>query len=434
MNARVIVAAAMLLGMSAVLTVPGAAESMQQRGELAKGGAYVLVPNPTVGAAAIGLWFRAPGAGYDNLTPGIAVLAATAAADAKLESGKSLVALVHSLGGQFHLNVYPDIIDIGVVVPSSGARRAVAALTAAYFAPTIDEAAVKAAQRDVAVLGVYNRYSASLTLHDRLFSQIFTDGPAHFPATPDTVAALTKITPAEVSAFAKRAFSSNNATLTLAGDVDASNLTAVTDGSGAAPMQAPFDSTVAPSPQSTTMPGVVQGVGLAWVGPPIVDEKAATAMDLVADYLFRDETGVVSHAIDTANTDAYVTGQFITLHDPGVMLVTVGGDDREKVRKRVLAELAKLAEPMDAQTFSAAREAFLYHLASDTQTPQQQSDNLGWYAAEGNGTYAPGDTGGAYERNARAIDPQYLAAAVRKYLSNPVIVNLITAAPKESAP
>ena len=70
-----------------------AESALQQTGTLPRGGTYVIAPDSTVASAAIGLWFRAPGAGYDDSTPGIAELAATAAAVAPLASGKSLFAL-----------------------------------------------------------------------------------------------------------------------------------------------------------------------------------------------------------------------------------------------------------------------------------------------------------------------------------------------------
>jgi predicted Zn-dependent peptidase len=432
MTLRRVAVIAMFVCASPFFAAPcGATESMQQKGPLPRGGSYVLDPNPTVGAAAIALWFRAPGAGYDNAAPGISRLAATAAAVAPLASGKSLVDLVRSLGGELNINVYPDIVGIGIVVPSTAARRTVAAMTAAYFAAAIDASAVKTAQRDAAVLAVQQRYSVDLTLHDLLFKQIFSSGPAHYSPLPDSVAEIARISPESVSAFAKRAFRSGNSVLTLAGNVDASSISAVTDGSGDAAMDAPYDSMLAGGPGTATASGSVQGVGLAWVGPPISDEKAATALDFVADYLFRDETGVVARAL--GSRDAYVVGQFITLHDPGVMLVTIGGTDEKNAKQQVLEELAKMESPLDAQTFSAAREAFLYHIASDTQTPQEQADNLGWYAVEGSEGYAPGDAGGEYERNARTLDPQYVSEIVRKYLTAPVTVNLISTPPKGSA-
>jgi predicted Zn-dependent peptidase len=418
---------AAMLGVSACFAVPSVASesAQQQAGALPRGGTYVLRPDATVAAAAVSLWFRAPGAGYDNASPGISRLAATAAAAAPLASGKSLFALVHSVGGDLDINVYPDIVSVDAVVPATQARRIVAAMTAAYFAPAIDDSSVKAAQRDSAVLAVQRRYTVAAVVQDLLLAQLFSAGPAHYPPVPTTVEQIAHITPSDVNAFAKRAFRASNAVLALAGNVDASSIAAVTDGGGTSASDAPIDSTLASGRGESTSTGSVDGIGLAWSGPPIADEKAATAMDFIADYLFRDDTGVVSRALDASKIDAYVKGQFITLHDPGVMVVTVDGDGAKAAKQRVLDELTKLDTPLDPATFNAAREAFLYHLASDTQTPQEQADNLGWYAAEGNATYAPGDADGNYIAKARQLDPAYVAEIARRYLKNAVTVTLV---------
>jgi predicted Zn-dependent peptidase len=430
MNGKTRLAAA-TLGVALLFVASPVCAAMQQLGALPRGGSYVLDPDPTVGSAAIGLWFRAPGAGYDDATPGIADLAATAAAVAPLASGKSLYELVHSVGGEINIQVFPDIVGIGAVVPASAARRVIAAMTAAYFAPSIGENAVKTARANAAVLGVQQRYEADTMLHDLLFAQIFAGGPAHYPPLPNSVTALTSISASQVDAFAKRAFRAENAVLALTGNVDASSVSAVTDGSGGGAEDPPHDSPIAPAPASSTATGSIDGVGLAWIGPPISDEKAATALDFVADYLFRDETGVVMQALDREQSDALVVGQFITLHDPGVMVVTIGGSDEKQAERRVLDALTAMQQPMDRQTFEAAREAFLYHVASDTETPQERADNLGWYSAEGNLAYAPGIADGAYETTARSLDPQYVADVVRRYLSKPVVVDLVSSTPEK---
>jgi predicted Zn-dependent peptidase len=431
-----LLAAAVLGVASASIVAPAGAAIEQQLNPLPRGGSYVIVPDPTVGSAAIGLWFRAPGAGYDNATPGIANLAATAAAVSRLASGKSLYEFVHSIGGQLSIEVFPDIVGIGAIVPATAARRVVAAMTAAYFAPSVDENAVKIARANAAVLGVQQRYESDATLHDLLFRQIFESGPAHYPPLPPSVSQLTSITAEQVDAFAKRAFRSENAVLALTGNVDASSVSAVTDGSGSGAMDAPFDSTLAAAPGSATSTGAVDGVGLAWTGPAISDPKAATALDFVADYLFRDETGIVSRSLDRSDSDALVSGQFITLHDPGVMIVTIGGGHEKQAEERVLAALTALQQPLEKRAFDAAREAFLYHVATDTQTPQERADNLGWYTTEGNLGYAPGMGNGSYEATARELDPQYVAEVVRRYLGKPFVVDLIAAAApqRESSP
>jgi predicted Zn-dependent peptidase len=431
MTARIACTLAMLVLASSSLAAPAGAAIARQTGALPRGGSYVLYPDPTVGTAAIGLWFRAPAAGYDDDTPGVANLAATAAAVAPLASGKSLYALVHTVGGELNIEVYPDIVGIGAVVPAYASRRIVAAMTAAYFSPSVDDAAVKTARANAAVLGVQQRYESDTTLHDLLFKQIFATGPAHYPPLPTSVSQLTSVTTAQVDAFAKRAFRAQNSILALTGNIDASSISAVTDGNGPGSMDTPYDSKLEGAPASTTAAGAVDGVGLAWIGPPIQDQKAATALDFIADYLFREQTGAVSRVLDRADSDALVVGQFITLHDPGVMVVTIGGSNEKRTEKSVLEALSTLQQPMDAQTFNAAREAFLYHVATDTQTPQQRADNLGWYSTEGDLDYAPGIASGAYEQSARALDPQYVAEIVRRYLHNPVVVDLVATTPQK---
>jgi predicted Zn-dependent peptidase len=431
MTLRIWGVVAMLALASSLAAARTVAAEQRQTGALPRGGSYVLYPDPTVGSAAIGLWFRAPAAGYDDDVPGVANLAATAAAVAPRASGKTLYALIPTVGGELNIEVYPDIIGIGAIVPAPASRRIVAAMTAAYFAPSVDDTAVKTARANAAVLGVQQRYESDTTLHGLLFKQIFTAGPAHYPPLPTTISQLTSITTTQVSAFAKRAFRAENSVLTLTGNVDASSVTAVTDGSGPGAMDPPFDSKLAGMPSSATVAGAVDGLGLAWIGPPIADQKAATALDFIADYLFREQTGVVSKVLDRSQSDALVLGQFITLHDPGVMVVTIGGSNEKQTEKNVLDALDALQQPMDGQTFNAAREAFLYHVAADTQTPQQRADNLGWYTAEGALDYAPGIANGNYEQAARSLDPQYVADVVRRYLRKPVIVDLVATTPQK---
>ncbi len=425
--------AAALAGALLLPIAAPAAADLPARGALPHGGSYVLYRDPTLATAAVDLWFRAPGAGYDSATPGLGRLAATAAAAAPLVSGTSLVGLVRGLGGKLVVEAYPDIIGVSVIVPATGARRVIAAMSAAYFSPAIDEAALKAAQSDMAILAAQRRYLADTLAHDALFAQLFASGPAHLPPLPDTIGALAQVPLSQVTAYAQRAFRSANATLTLAGDVDASAIDAVTAGSPGAP-DAPIDSQLAAQPHAETVQKAnVAGMGLAWIGPPISDERAATAMDFIADYLFRDGSGVVSKAIDAAPGDLFVNGQFITLHDPGVFLVTVSGDGADATRARILSAIASLAHPLDATAFARARKAFLFHLATDTQYPSEQADNLGWYAVEGNGAYAPSALEGTYWKIARSLDPAYVASVVQRYLSHPVVVELHPAASKEPA-
>lgn len=425
------VLAAMFASTSLLLPLGAvAASGVPQSGTLPHGGTYTIYADPTIAATAVDLWFRAPSDGYAHDTPGVARLAATAAAASKLESGKSLVEFVHSVGGRIAISVYPDLVSVSTIVPATAARRAIAALTSAYFAPSIDENALKTAQRDAAVLAVQQRYSSDAILHNAIFAQLFAGSPGHATPLPDTVPELTRPSLAQITSFAKRAFRSANGMLTVAGNTEAAAIDAVTAGSSGS-ADAPIDSRRDANPQDATVPANVGGVGLGWIGPAITDERAATALDFVADYLFREETGVVSKALGITD-DTYAQGQFITLHDPGVMLVTIGGTKTDAAQKQVLDAIAKLEQPLDPATFAAAREAFLYHLASDTVHPGEIADTFGWYAMEGNSAYAPGAPNGAYWQTARALDPAYVAKIVKQYLARPIVVKLL-ASSKESS-
>lgn len=409
-------------GASAI--VPGAT---QTGGTLAGGGRFVLRRDPTVGNAVLELWFRAPSAGYDEKTPGIGRLALTAAAASAPAHGTPFFEAVARAGGRLSLNVYPDIADVVVSVPAPSAGLVLRAMTQAYFEPQLTQEGLKRAVQDTAVAAAEGRFSADRILHDALFARLFAAGPAHYAPTPSSLPSLTSIPLAQVASYAARAFRSQNAVLTLAGNVDAS-LTAYASATsaGGSPMDAPFDSTPTPQPRDQTAPAAVPGVGMGWLGPPIADSRAATALDMVADYLFNAQSGSIVRAVRQAYPTTYVNGQFITLHDPGVMLVTVSGANAQEVQSRIVDALAELTKPLHAQTFAAARTAFEYHILSDLQTPVNQADNFGWYAVEGNAAYAPGDATQTYLHNLESLDPHFVAQTVRRYLTHPTVVRLLT--------
>ena len=146
-------------------------------------------------------------------------------------------------------------------------------------------------------------------------------------------------------------------------------------------------------------------------------------MDLVADYLFRPGTGVVARDVAGGTPSATLTGQFITLHDPGVMLVSFSGIGVDAVRASLDRAIAALRAPLDESQFTSARDAFEYHILSDLQTPTELADNFGWYAVEGNLAYAPGANGtaGPYFQAAQSLTPAYVAEVVARYLTKPPV-------------
>ncbi|HET9095369.1 MAG TPA: insulinase family protein [Candidatus Baltobacteraceae bacterium] len=402
----------------------------ESSGPLPGGGTYIMRRELLAQTTAMELWFRAPAAGENGESPGISRLAITALAASRAPHGSSLAELVNRFGGSLTISVYPDIAMVGASVPSSDAAQVLRALTAAYFSPAITTEGVQAALRDCALAAAESRFDTERVMQDALFAELFTSGPAHFAPTPSTASDFTKISQAQLRAFAQRAFRQNNAVLSLAGSVDAKLLTAVRGGNAGAPADTPFDSVVAAAPGSTTKSGSTSGIGYAWAGPPIADAKAATALDFIADYLFDPDHGTLARAIHNASAGTFVNGQFITLHDPGVLLLTVSGANTPQLRRQITDAISSVQQPMDAASFEAARKAFEYHILSQSQTPTGRADNFGWYAVEGDGAYAPGAASGEYLRAVESLDPAFVAQAARTYLQHPAIVQLISSEQK----
>ena len=395
-------------------------------GALPGGGTYIVRRDSTAPTVAVELWYRAPAAGYDESAPGLSRLAITSIAASAPAHGTSLSELVTRLGGSLAINVYPDIAMVGVSVPSWQSAQVIRALTGAYFSPAISDDGFKTALRDSAIAAAESRFDSDRILQDSLFSHIFSAGPAHYPPVPPSAQDFAKIPIADVRAFAGRAFRRGNAFMTLTGNVDDKWLAGVAGAAGS-PNAAdnPFDSTVSNASVDVTQTSQVPGIGFAWIGPPISDPKAATAMDFIADYLFDSDRGIVAAAVRKQSQDAFVNGQFITLHNPGILLVTVSGS-AETLRNAVMDSIATVQQPLALDKFNAARAAFEYHILTQTQTPSSRADNYGWYAAEGNAQYAPGDETSEYFKAAESLDPAYVADVVRKYLQRPAIVQLLT--------
>jgi predicted Zn-dependent peptidase len=406
-------------------------------GQLPSGGTYIVRPAAGAPVAAVELWYRAPSTGFGpKPTPGLARLAAQVVAASKPIVGNPLGKVIAEVGGRLSVTVYGDALSISAVVPAAQARDVVKAMTTAFFAPVITEEGYHFAQRDVAQEALISSFDPETAARDAVFSALFSGGPQHYPAL-GPAKDLAAIGLADVRAFAARAFRARNAILVVSGAVDSSIEAAAVAGrpptgndQAETPVVPELASTLAPVVKAFSQPTG----GYGWLGPAISDERASTAMDFIADYLFRPEAGYVTRKIAEKYPDALVTGQFITLHDPGVMFVGYSGKDVGALKSIVDDGLARVLQPMAPAAFAAALGAFKYHLLSDLQTPSEMADNFGWYSIEGDPEYAPGANGedGAYFKAANSLTPQFVAAIAAKYLGKaPAVASL---APEKEKP
>jgi predicted Zn-dependent peptidase len=415
---------AALVGAALVLSAAGAgpdAATPPLTGTLAGGGTYLIRPAGGAAVAAVALWYRAPAAGFEaDAVPGLGRLAASAVAASQPVTGTSLSAFVRQTGGRLSISTYPESIAISVVVPADRAADAVRAMTRSYFSPVMSEPGLVMARRSVIEDGTVRAYDHGAAITDAIYAALFAAGPAKIPPYGST-GSFSTLTMDAVRAYAERAFRPANAVLVVTGSVDASVLSAALPGreDAAAGAEKPAPETLARVSGPVSARGAEPGFGLGWAGPPISNEREATAFDFIADYLFYPEAGVVQKAVRTSG--ASVVGTFVTYHDPGVFLMTASGGDQAAVRAAVDAALQTIRRPLGNGAFEAARHQFIYHILSDGETPAELADTYGWYAVEGNAGYAPGEGGisGTYLRAANGLTPEFVAATAAKYLDRP---------------
>jgi predicted Zn-dependent peptidase len=391
---------------------------------LAAGGTAIVSPFVGAPVAAVELWYRAPSTGFGpKPVPSVARLAAQVVAASKPLVGESLGKVVNELGGRLTITVYSDSIAIAAIVPASGASSVVKAMTTSFFAPVVTDDGFGVAQRDVEQEALFGGFDPETVVRDAVFGDLFSEGPQHYPALGDPKD-VSAIGIGDVRSFATRAFRAQNATLVISGVVDATIVASAVSGrsDGDAAPEAPSTPTLATgAPVPVSKPFVQPTAGYGWVGPAIADEREATAMDFIADYLFRSDDGYVAKAVAKTYPDAFLVGNFITLHDPGVMFVAYSGKDMSSLKTLVDDGFARVRKPLDARDFSVALAQFEYHIRSDLQTPTQVADNYGWYAVEGAADYAPGANGerGAYFTYANGLTPDFVASVAQKYLGTP---------------
>ena len=376
-----------------------------------------LIVRPAVGApvAAVELWYRAPSTGFGpKPVPSLARLAAQVVAASKPLIGDSLGKVIGDMGGRLTITVYSDSVAVAAVVPAFGAPAAVKAMTTAFFAPVVTEDGFHSAERDVEQEALFTGFDPETVVRDAVFGALFSEGPQHYPALGDAKG-VTTIELADVKAFAIRAFRSQNATLVVSGSVDPSIAASAVGGridAGDANPEAPSPPTLAAAVEPVSKSFVQPTGGYGWVGPAIANEREATAMDFIADYLFRSDDGLVSKQVAKQYPDAFIVGNFITLHDPGVMFVAYSGKPIDSVKALVDDGFARVRVPLDARAFAAALAGFEYHMRADLQTPTEIADNFGWYSVEGAPAYAPGVDGddGAYFKYASGLTPDFVAS------------------------
>lgn len=390
---------------------------------------------PTV---AFQIWIRCPADGYAGSQPGIARLTALSLLEQKTGDDTLRDAVRHA-GGQLGVSVYHEGTEIALLAPSYIAAQLADALLHAVLHPNVDRTAYLAARQRLAAQQVAALEVPDQILRDSLFAQMFADGPLHDPTygTPRMLAASTL---ADVNTFLRQAYVPADEIVVAVGKVDSADFERRIRALAPAPRPPSTmpNSAVAPPRATPLIVEVAQaaapGVALGWVGPPVSDERAATAMDFLSDYLTHPDAGVVAQSVLQLEPGASFAGQFITMRDPGVFFISVSGHnvDPDAALTAVRTRLARaLSGRLSQPDFTQALRAFQSRLLRDTQTSQQVADNYGWYFMQGAPAYSPSFSqdaaSGAYFEQLRTLTPGYVYDIARRYLSAPPAVVVVPA-------
>lgn len=386
--------------------------------------------------AALEIWIRCPSNDYDGTRPGIARLAALALAEEKSQTSLSLRDAARIAGGHIAVSVYAESTEIAILAPSYAAPALLDKLGATVARGYVDQAAFDVARTRLAAGQVAAGDIVDQELRDSLFTSLFSAGPLR-DSTYGNPKSLRDATLQDVAKFIGRAYVPTDEIVVTVGDVDAQDitrhLTAFAAAGGSQPMPASPLAAYGGAPfaihndQADTA-----GVGLGWVGPPIADERAATAMDFLSDYLTDPTNGSLTKAVAAVDSEADFNGQFITLRNPGVFFVTVAGSkfDIATLPQTIRSAMqASVGHQMSRSEFDRARDAYVTHLLRDMQSVEGLADNYGWYYAQGALAYSPSGTdvtlSGDYFQQVSALTPDYVFSVARKYLlATPAVVIL----------
>jgi len=387
--------------------------------------------------AALEVWIKGPASGYGTPRPGLARLTALAIVEHRSADGTSLREDARATGAQIAVSVYNESTEIAILAPTYVSSSLLDKLLLEALHPQLDQKAFEAARQRLAAQQVASADMPDEVLRDSLFAHMFAAGPLHESSFGDPKT-LTGLTLDDINAYAARAYVPGDEIVVAVGDVDEHDVAtrvAPVAPAAASALALP-ESTVAQysdAPLSLSRSALgVGGVAIGWVGPPISDQRAATAMDFLSDYLTNPTEGVLTKIVSQADVGSDFSGQFVTLRNPGVFYVTVSGDKVDPTLTTAIVRDAmrnELRRQMSEDEFARARAAFINHLLGSMQTSQGLADNYGWYFSQGALAYSPSATdlalSGAYFQAVASLTPAFVYSVASRYLqATPAVVIL----------
>ena len=296
---------------------------------------------------------------------------------------------IEDLGGVLNGVTEKDWVMFGTTVASQYAGKALEVLGDALRHPKFRPEELDTERRVIVEEAAAQRLDPERVVTDRLFHIAYPHHPYGIDVlgTPETIAKMTR---AEVQQFFADQYTPSNATLVIAGDVDAATLipavraafgVEVTPGN---PVPTPLP---APDPPPAAARETIEGHGQeAYYGvafpAPAVSDPDVHAMDILVTLLEQGTYGRLPAALSGLATSVKAT--FETRRQPGLLTVIVGAPPAAlpKVETIVLGVLRDLARngPTAAEV-QATQSVLAGSYAVDNETFAGQANTLGYYAS-----------------------------------------------------
>ena len=233
-----------------------------------------------------------------------------------------------------------------------------------------------------------------------------------------TVASVTALTPAQLSAHLAKLRQGSRLLLVVVGDVDPAHVMELARAAFGSLPRGDYDDTPPPAPHFTAPRLVTEQRALptnylqGWftAPPPGAPDYAASrvAMYYMWDQLFKE--------VRTKRNLSYAPGAGVSVRRAGAIgMVSVSAVDPTTTYKVMLDELRALqATPLTPQRLAAAKAGFLTSMTTDAET----TDGQAWLLAFGDLQLGKWQYSRQFMDDVRAVTPEQVQAFANKYIVN----------------
>ncbi len=397
--------------------------------KLPSGATLVFEENHSAPLVAVDVWF-ASGSAYDSPLPaGTAHLAEHCAFNmTKNRPAGRIDWDAECLGTTLDAHTSRDWIHYSCTVPSRYIEKALDILSDAVINPVYDEGETDIEKRIVADELARKSMTPFSVMKDFLAADLYESNPYGRPIEgyPDTVS---KITREDLLKFRSTHLTASRCAVVLVGDITkekaaelASKYFTLEKGEPTPPIPEP--KTPEYSERVVNIPYLLTYTGFGFMGPKAADFDEVCAVDVLMTCLVRGGMGLIDRAVKGECLSDFLTSK-------GRGMITIGFSCKEEDVAANEDALLKVIEDIKAGVDPAITEAAKRYLlgtcAFDNETVGGRASALGFYFTLGEASLAD-----KYIDGVRAVTPERVSAAAKKYLDKAHAKKVVFTAKKEA--